>query len=216
MVVRLTRMSQAGITTEGLRPGEYRSLTLDELKGLKAAYGQPKRVRGAVLDFSELPGAEVRIREGSRTRRPAEGRRPERASSAQHPGSKVGRSGSYEERSSKVERSGPKAKRSGSFETVRTGPAERTKDRTEHRTERGPLGSRGRIGTNRSAERDAGVPPRSPHPTKGPTGARGRATNGSAGGRAFAGPARGPGSRAEAPKRSVRGSGSDRRPKRPR
>jgi 23S rRNA pseudouridine2605 synthase len=44
MVMRLSRVSHAGITAEGLRPGEFRELTLDELKTLKHDYGVPKKV----------------------------------------------------------------------------------------------------------------------------------------------------------------------------
>jgi len=45
-VVRLSRLSHAGITTEGLRPGEWRLLTVDELKELKKTYGVPEKIRG--------------------------------------------------------------------------------------------------------------------------------------------------------------------------
>lgn len=48
-VVRLARLSHAGISTEGLRPGEWRLLTLDELKELKKKYGVPEKIRGAML-----------------------------------------------------------------------------------------------------------------------------------------------------------------------
>jgi 23S rRNA pseudouridine2605 synthase len=44
-VMRLARVSFAGVTHEGIRPGEWRSLTMDELKDLREAFGVPKRVR---------------------------------------------------------------------------------------------------------------------------------------------------------------------------
>lgn len=44
-VMRLARLSQAGITSEGLRPGQWRWLTVDELTALKRTYGVPRRVR---------------------------------------------------------------------------------------------------------------------------------------------------------------------------
>jgi 23S rRNA pseudouridine2605 synthase len=44
MVMRLIRSSHAGITAEGLRPGEFRELSLEELKTLKEHYGVPRRV----------------------------------------------------------------------------------------------------------------------------------------------------------------------------
>jgi 23S rRNA pseudouridine2605 synthase len=42
-VMRLARQSFAGITIEGLRPGEYRELTRDELNQLKKKYLNPYR-----------------------------------------------------------------------------------------------------------------------------------------------------------------------------
>jgi 23S rRNA pseudouridine2605 synthase len=42
-VMRLARLSFAGITAEGLRPGEWRELTQEELADLKADYGVPRR-----------------------------------------------------------------------------------------------------------------------------------------------------------------------------
>lgn len=47
-VLRLARISQAGITSEGLLPGEWRWLTVDELTSLKRAYGVPHKVRPPV------------------------------------------------------------------------------------------------------------------------------------------------------------------------
>lgn len=47
-VVRLSRSSHAGITTEGLRPGQWRLLDIDELKALKKAYGVPEKIRGVM------------------------------------------------------------------------------------------------------------------------------------------------------------------------
>jgi 23S rRNA pseudouridine2605 synthase len=43
-VMRLARLSFAGITSEGLLPGKWRYLTYDELTELKATFGVPKRV----------------------------------------------------------------------------------------------------------------------------------------------------------------------------
>ncbi len=44
-VVRLWRVAFAGLTVEGLRPGQYRHLTSEELGRLQRAYGVPRRVR---------------------------------------------------------------------------------------------------------------------------------------------------------------------------
>jgi 23S rRNA pseudouridine2605 synthase len=43
-VMRLARLAFAGITSEGLRPGEWRYLTADELATLKKEHGVPKRI----------------------------------------------------------------------------------------------------------------------------------------------------------------------------
>ncbi len=43
-VMRLARVAFAGITAEGLRPGEWRYLTADEQAKLKTEYGVPRRV----------------------------------------------------------------------------------------------------------------------------------------------------------------------------
>ncbi len=46
-VMRLSRVEYAGINAEGLRPGEWRPLSTDELVALKRVYGVPKSVRAA-------------------------------------------------------------------------------------------------------------------------------------------------------------------------
>ena len=45
MVMRLARISFAGITAEGLRPGQWRELSVDELRELQHEYGVPRRIR---------------------------------------------------------------------------------------------------------------------------------------------------------------------------
>jgi 23S rRNA pseudouridine2605 synthase len=44
-VLRLSRLSFAGLTAEGLRPGQWRHLTTDELLSLQKAFGVPRRAR---------------------------------------------------------------------------------------------------------------------------------------------------------------------------
>ena len=44
-VMRLARISHAGVTSEDLRPGQWRPLSVDELVDLKKSYGVPKKVR---------------------------------------------------------------------------------------------------------------------------------------------------------------------------
>ncbi|MFT3773267.1 MAG: pseudouridine synthase [Minicystis sp.] len=65
-VMRLARTSFAGVTHEGLRPGDFRSLTVEELESLRKQFGVPKRIRGAVLgEHGEAAG--------HRPRRPSRG-----------------------------------------------------------------------------------------------------------------------------------------------
>jgi 23S rRNA pseudouridine2605 synthase len=45
-VLRLARLSHAGIDTETLKPGQWRLLSIDELKTLQKSYGVPERLRG--------------------------------------------------------------------------------------------------------------------------------------------------------------------------
>ena len=44
-VMRLARISHAGVTSEDLRPGQWRPLSVDELVDIKKSYGVPKKVR---------------------------------------------------------------------------------------------------------------------------------------------------------------------------
>ncbi|MEZ4224053.1 MAG: pseudouridine synthase [Polyangiaceae bacterium] len=44
-LMRLSRTAYAGIGVEGLAPGEWRTLTVDELRQLKQSFGVPQRVR---------------------------------------------------------------------------------------------------------------------------------------------------------------------------
>ncbi len=79
-VMRLARTSFAGVTSEGLRPGEWRPLSVDELTEIRSQFGVPRRVRGAVTRAPE-PKTERRERGGEeRKGRPPErtGRRAER------------------------------------------------------------------------------------------------------------------------------------------
>jgi 23S rRNA pseudouridine2605 synthase len=66
-VMRLARISHAGVTSEDLRPGQWRPLSVDELVELKRDYGVPKKVRapqfepalgkGGWSDEPRAPGA---------------------------------------------------------------------------------------------------------------------------------------------------------------
>jgi 23S rRNA pseudouridine2605 synthase len=57
-IMRLARVSFAGITHEDLRPGHWRHLSVDELRTLKQLFGVPKRVRPAadLADYERRHG----------------------------------------------------------------------------------------------------------------------------------------------------------------
>ncbi|WP_437683214.1 pseudouridine synthase [Sorangium sp. So ce131] len=54
-VMRLARITFAGVTSEKLRPGEWRALTVDELLKIREEFGVPKRIRGAMMGASSGP-----------------------------------------------------------------------------------------------------------------------------------------------------------------
>jgi len=54
LVMRLARISHAGVTAEDLRPGQWRHLSLDELVVLKRDFGVPHRVRAAGSEAWEI------------------------------------------------------------------------------------------------------------------------------------------------------------------
>lgn len=64
-VLRLVRVAHAGISAEGLKPGEWRSLTRDELIAIKRAHGVPRSVR-AGAGAPSRGGSEVMPRFGTR------------------------------------------------------------------------------------------------------------------------------------------------------
>ncbi|HEY1532978.1 MAG TPA: pseudouridine synthase [Polyangiaceae bacterium] len=54
LVMRLVRISHAGVNAEDLRPGQWRHLTLDELVALKRDFGVPQRVRSPGTEAWEV------------------------------------------------------------------------------------------------------------------------------------------------------------------
>jgi 23S rRNA pseudouridine2605 synthase len=91
-VMRLARTAFAGITSEGLRPGQWRYLTADELTTLKADFGVPKRAvsRPRVPPPREPPKRVAPQGREPSSRRPAgPGRAPSkrRAASGREPSS---------------------------------------------------------------------------------------------------------------------------------
>lgn len=72
-VMRLARMSFAGVSSEGVRPGEWRPLTVDELLDIRKHFGVPKKVRLASMAGPvEKPGRHGHDRT-SRGERPTRG-----------------------------------------------------------------------------------------------------------------------------------------------
>lgn len=69
-VMRLSRLSFAGVTGEGLRPGQWRYLTYDELTALKKEHGVPKRLVHPPLQVK----AAHRPKANEPSRRPRESR----------------------------------------------------------------------------------------------------------------------------------------------
>jgi 23S rRNA pseudouridine2605 synthase len=73
-VMRLARISFAGVSTEGLKPGEWRPLTRDELVALKKSYGVPRKLPhgdGTVLERAprrSVQGSRAGSRTGARKR----------------------------------------------------------------------------------------------------------------------------------------------------
>jgi 23S rRNA pseudouridine2605 synthase len=65
-VMRLARIAQAGITAEGLRPGRWRLLTLEELAKLKKLYGVPARVRNSSASLARSRPGQARGRDARR------------------------------------------------------------------------------------------------------------------------------------------------------
>jgi 23S rRNA pseudouridine2605 synthase len=55
-VMRLVRTSHAGITVDGVPPGRFRHLDVDELMRLRDEYGVPRRIHRAVLARNEAHG----------------------------------------------------------------------------------------------------------------------------------------------------------------
>src|SRR6185295_15999316 len=76
-VMRLARVAHAGITAEDLRPGEWRMLTLDELKALKKQYGVPRRIHTPDARLGDMRGGQVTLRQPKAHL--GRGRKPEKA-----------------------------------------------------------------------------------------------------------------------------------------
>ncbi len=83
-VARLARLSHAEITCEGLPPGQWRLLTIDELKGLKKRYGFPEKLKGIMEQTAKQKtrgGGKAKVKRAPRAtarhRAQASARRPQ-------------------------------------------------------------------------------------------------------------------------------------------
>lgn len=193
-VMRLARVAHAGITAEGLRPGEWRRLTLDELRTMKQEYGVPRRIHGAD-PLADMRGGHVAprrprasaprgrnaaerpspAREQSHGRRSDEARRPERenarprrdvAEARPRPDRPRGSWDSAEQRRPREEATRGRAER-----PPERGPA---RGRAEQRPERGP--ARGRPEQRPRQEATRGRAEQ--RPERGPTRGREERTRG--------------------------------------
>jgi 23S rRNA pseudouridine2605 synthase len=68
-VMRLVRVAHAGIDAEGLRPGEWRRLSGDELRALKKEYGFPRRIHPSDARVEAPRGGHLARRKTSADRR---------------------------------------------------------------------------------------------------------------------------------------------------
>ncbi len=152
-VMRLARSSFAGITSEGLKPGAFRSLTRDELASLKKAHGVPKSLPApsegaprtkAPRGREPVPGVDFRGRARSRP-----GGRPHAASSSQEQPRYGG---------------GAPGRRSYEVREDWGGGAERGRSRTEAAEDRPPGRGGARAVPGSGAGRGAGRAARDEHP----------------------------------------------------
>jgi 23S rRNA pseudouridine2605 synthase len=148
--MRLARISHAGVSSEDLRPGQWRPLTVDELVDLKKLYGVPKKVRA--------PSFEPATPRAVRGQKPA---RPDVRGSVHKPARK-------DERAPRVERGlrserdrdrdfasrGTRPERGFDARGERSAPA----DRRTSRTDRGAAIDRRAPRTDRGAAIDRRAP----------------------------------------------------------
>ncbi len=83
VAMRLARLSFAGIEGGDMKPGEWRPLSVDELRSLKRAHGVPKRVRAQLSLFRVLK--RIQERKAAAKRRKGGAKGPKRGSAAQRP-----------------------------------------------------------------------------------------------------------------------------------
>lgn len=121
-VMRLARLSFAGVTSENLLPGKWRLLTIDELQEIRKQFGVPKRIRGAAGQ-SDIDRLEKRNRKPASARPRHDDERPKR------PARSSAGSTSGEKRQPRVRKDEPKQKRGERSEATHS-PARRTPPRS--------------------------------------------------------------------------------------
>ncbi|HQY64355.1 MAG TPA: pseudouridine synthase, partial [Polyangiaceae bacterium] len=191
LVMRLSRVAFAGITTEGLPPGGVRPLTRDELGALKKGYGVPKKLP-TTLDLArarEEAAAPRRVVRSRPSPRPDAGvepgaRRPQRLADdarggfredapRRREGAPVGPRREAREPSGGGERFGARS-------TGSSGPSRAPRGEGAPRGEREPGPAHARVergAPGRRGERSAGAPERERGPAprgRGPAPERGR------------------------------------------
>lgn len=121
-VMRLARLSFAGVTSEGLLPGKWRLLTLDELLEIRKQFGVPKRVRAAA-GKSDIDRLEKRNRKPATSRTRNDDERPKRPARASRASS------GEEKRAPRVRRDEPKPQKREASSEATHAPARRTPPR---------------------------------------------------------------------------------------
>ncbi len=82
VAMRLARLEFGGIDSEGLKPGKWRPLTVDELRKMKKTFGVPKRVRPQLALFKLLEKLDKKKKEDKKR---AKSKAPKKGSAAQRP-----------------------------------------------------------------------------------------------------------------------------------
>jgi 23S rRNA pseudouridine2605 synthase len=174
LVMRLARISHAGVTAEDLRPGQWRHLSLDELVALKAEFGVPARVRAPGTEAWEVQvkanakvprvGVAKRGEKAPRERREAPGPRREAAPDAPRPRSAPARGTGSERREYTIADRAPRGRapdaRSAAPRTARPEPRTASNPRSDSRTAR----PEPRTANPRSDSRTARPEPRTANP----------------------------------------------------
>jgi 23S rRNA pseudouridine2605 synthase len=146
-VMRLARTSFAGVTSDDLRPGMWRSLTRDEMTMLKKDYGVPKRMPHASEEGGTLIASTRRVRgRAADNNKDTHGRATRADAGPRYGGGAPGR------RSHDVRNDW-----GGGASRGRTATAEAASGPDDARDARGDLGRGGRGGSTRTTGTGGGV-----------------------------------------------------------